>query len=1257
MDQVVRIFTEKKPGFDAPARLLQQELQEYLGIKGLRRVRLIYRYDLLLKEEEKDRVLAALFPETLADRIFVEELPLATTDYLLIKEPLLGQFHPKEAGASQAIALLTGRPEPPVRVAEILVLSGDLSGADLEGIKSYWLNPLAAQEGRWEKPASLQPTLAAPSQVAVLEGFIAKSEEELAALGEELGLAMSPADLRFCQAYFRDREQRDPTVTEIRILDTYWSDHCRHKTFNTPITAVTIEESPLTKPIQTAYEAYLAAREALAPAGDRPLCLMDLATASMKELRRLGHLEDLEESEETNAASIRITVDRDGRPEKWLLMFKNETHNHPTEIEPYAGAATCLGGAIRDPMSGRSYVYQALRVTGSGDPRTPFHQTRPGKLPQRYITRTAAEGYSRYGTQVGVPAGQVTEIYHEGYVAKRMELGAVIAAAPEDSVQRQKPQPGDVILLVGNKTGRDGCGGAASSSKALGQAPLKPGAAEVPAGNPLEERKLIRLFRNPAATRLIKKCNDFGAGGISVAIGELAEGLVIDLDKVPLTLIDLDGTEIATSESQERMAVVIAPENVPAFLALAEAEGLTATPIAGVTPDRRMKIYWQGKLIADLDRELLDAGGLKEEVQVKVTAPPGDAASLFSPAPAAEQEDLRVAWLANLRQLNTAGQRCLAQRFDHTAGGYAVLAPYGGEYQATPQEGMVSQIPVPQGETTTGTIMTFGFDPYLTERSPFHGGLYAVVEAVAKNVALGGDYARIRLSLQEYFEKLGRQPEKWGKPFAALLGAYWAQKQLLLPSIGGKDSMSGTWQDLDVPPTLVAFAVNTVDVTRVVSAEFKQPGSWIVLVPAPKDEAGLPDFARLQANFRRVHALIQTGQVLAAATVRQGGLAAALSRMAFGNRLGFILEETLSPAELFAPDYGSLLLEIPEELEPEELFRGVPFRRLGRTQQEAALVVNGVTIRLAEAYEAWQEPLAGVFAGVRPQETPAPPPVDPPVYTAKRGRKTSVPIARPRVCLPVFPGTNGEYEVERAFTRAGGLVLTPVLVNQTPEKLQESLQRFAQALTECQILVLAGGAANWDEPEGAGKYLELALRHPLVQESLLAFLARDGLILGLGNGFQALLRTGLLPYGEFRPLHPQGPLLTVNASGQHEAQFVRTKVVSVLSPWLALTEVGEEFVVPISCLEGRFLATQEEAAELFRRGQVATLYVDRQGQPARAYEDNPTGAWYAVEGLTSPDGRILGKMAHPERLGQYTAQNIPGAKTMPLFQAGIAYFR
>lgn len=1257
MSDIVRILTEKKAGFDAQAQALLKEFQDYLGINGLTRLRIIHRYDLLLDKDKADQVIAALFPETIADRTYIETLPFEADDRILIKETPLGQFNPKEAATAHCITLLTGQPNPIVRTGEILILSGDISIEELHRIKSYWLNPLESQEGLWEKPGTIRIAPVPPKKIAVLEGFTHKSKKELAQLREELGLAMSEADLYFCQEYFRDQEQRDPTMTEIRILDTYWSDHCRHKTFLTPIKEVVIEEDVTTRPIETAYQAYLEARESLGLHIEKEICLMDLATIGMKELRRLGHLEDLDESEEINACSIRIIVEQNGNPEEWLLMFKNETHNHPTEIEPYGGAATCLGGAIRDPMSGRSYVYQAMRVTGSGNPHTPVNQTLPGKLPQRYITKKAALGYSSYGNQVGVPAGQVAEVYHEGFLAKRLELGAVIAAAPRENVVRQTPQPGDAILLVGNKTGRDGCGGAAGSSKELDDLLTQPWASQVPVGNPLEERKFMRLFRNPAATRLIKKCNDFGAGGVSVAIGELADGLVIDLDQVPLAYEGLDGTEIATAESQERMAVVVAPENVPTFIKLAEQENLEATPVAGVTPDRRMKMYWQGELIVDLDRDFLDSGGIKEEASVKVTAPGKENSCLFHLPQEIRQDNLKEAWLANLKKLNTASQKSLSQLFDSTAGGHTVIAPYGGKYQSTPAEGMVSQIPVPEGETTTGSIMTFGFNPELTQWSPFHGGLYAVVEAVAKNVALGGNHQTIRLSLQEYFEKLGGHPEKWGKPFAALLGAYWAQKQFLIPAIGGKDSMSGTWQDLNVPPTLVAFAVNTVDVNKVVSSEFKQPNNQVVLVPAPKDETGIPDFQQLNANFRKIHELIQAGHVLAAGSVKAGGLAAALSKMAFGNRVGFALDEPLGPEELFSLDYGTIILEMPANLELKDVFRGVAFRRIGTTHSQETMVVNNMEISLEKAYETWQSPLESIFASPVAHNTVVPLPAEQRVYSHRSQHKHATPFARPRVLIPVFPGTNGEFEAQRAFAKAGGIVKTVVIANRTKELLEKSLRHLAREIATSQILMLPGGASNWDEPEGAGKYMELILRHPIVQESVLRLLEQDGLILGLGNGFQALVRLGLLPYGEFREPQPNAPLITVNYTGQHEARYVTTKVVSTLSPWLRLMEIGDEYVMPVSCLEGRFIAPEEDLAWLFAQGQVATQYVDHQGQPTGDYCFNPTGSWYAIEGITSPDGRILGKMGHPERLGKYTAINIPGHKEQPLFKAGIAYFR
>ena len=1256
MNKVIRIFVERESGFDVQAKLLLKEFRDFLGVKSLSGLRLVHRYDLALKEQDLPLIREQLFPETVADEIHYEVLPQEPTDRVLIKEYLPGLFDPKKEAVSQLLKLLTAEENTPIQTAQMLVMSGELSQAELGKIKAYWLNPLESREASPDKPSTLAEPIPLPKNIAVLDGFIDKTEQDLTRLHRELGLAMSLSDLRFCRDWYRNREKRNPTLTEIRIIDTYWSDHCRHKTFLTPIERTTIEPGLYTKPVEKAYHAYLEARKAL-NRRDKDICLMDLATIGMRELKKLGYLDDLDESEEINACSIKINVDRDGTEEEWLLMFKNETHNHPTEIEPNGGAATCLGGAVRDPMSGRSYVYQAMRITGSADPREAWADTLPGKLPQRLITREAAFGYSSYGNRLGVPAGQAVEYYDDGFRAKRMELGAVIAAAPKDNVVRKAPEPGDTILLVGGKTGRDGCGGAAGSSKETGEVttPLK--GAEVPKGNPAEERKLMRLFRNPAATRLIKKCNDFGAGGVSVAIGELAEGIVVNLDAVPTAYPGLDGTELAISESQERMAVVIAPQNAPTFIQLAEAEGLSAVPVAGVTPDRRVKMYWKGKLIVDLDREFLDSGGIKDKTTVTVTAPEGEPNSLKGVPDHLQGKltNVKEAWLSNLRNINVCSQKALAYPFDSTAGGNAVLAPYGGKYQATPSEGMVSKIPVPEGDTTTGSIMTFGYTPQIARWSPFHGGLYAVVEAVAKNVALGGDQRRIRLSFQEYFEKLEEDPQKWGKPFAALLGAYWAQKNFLVPSIGGKDSMSGSWKELSVPPTLVAFAVNTVNVTKVVSAEFKQPGSHIVLVAAPKDKEGVPDFAILNKNYSKIHALIQAGHVLAAATVKTGGLAATLTKMAFGNRIGFTLEAT-EIEQLFAPDYGSIVLEIPGELNLKETFRDVPYRLMGTTLAEAIIQVNDTIINLAEAHQAWTEPLEEVFGITRALDREVPMGKEYPVFNGRKSKSVSSSIAKPRVLIPVFHGTNGEYEAERAFKEAGGLVKTLIIRHQTKAHLSASLEEFAKELVNSQILVLPGGFAGEDEPEGAGKYLAAILKQPMIKDSVMRLLANDGLILGMGNGFQALVRVGLLPYGEFRD-GATGTILTVNQVGQHISCYATTKIVSTLSPWLSQHEVGEEHTVPLSCTEGRFFAGAEEIEKLFKQGQVATQYVDDRGKQSGTFPYNPTGSFHAIEGITSPDGRILGKMGHSERFSPFVAVNIPGNKEQRIFQAGIAYFR
>ncbi len=1248
MMEVKRVFVEKKAGFDQNARHLLQELQNFLGISGLKNLRLLNRYDLELEQGEAPAILETVFPETIAETIYFEKLPLTGQEFLLTKEYLPGQFDPKIQGLSHLLKLLSDNEQPLARTGEIMLLDGNLSRQSLQKINNYWLNPLEAREANQTKPTGLKEHYPQPQPVPLLEYFIYHPHKRLVKLHRDLGLAMSIDDLVFCQEYFRNRERRNPSITEIRIIDTYWSDHCRHKTFFTPLEEIEISPDASAKPIRDAFQAYLESRAQIPKLANKDLCLMDLALIGMRELKEQGLLEDLDESEEVNAASIKIEVSVDGVKEDWLLMFKNETHNHPTEIEPRGGAATCLGGAIRDPLSGRSYVYQAMRVTGSGDPRASYKDTLPGKLPQRQITKEAALGYSYYGNQIGVPAGQVAEFYHDGFLAKRMELGAVIAAAPQENVRRSTPKPGDYVLLLGNKTGRDGCGGAAGSSKEHVQDDdYTLIGTEVPKGNPPEERKLIRLFRNPEAAKLIKKCNDFGAGGVSVAIGELADGLNINLNAVPLAYPGLDGTEIAISESQERMAVVISPENVKTFIQLARKENVSAAVVAEVAGGKRVKMNWHDDLIVDLERRFLDTGGVKDQAKVKIN-PIDYAISPFNKLPSLVEKnygDLKAAWLANLEDLNVCSQKPLMDLFDSTAGGGTVIAPYGGREKVTPAEGMVAKIPLLKGETTTGSIMTFGYNPEVSDWSPFHGGLYAVIEAVAKSVALGGNHRKIRMSFQEYFERLEQDPEKWGKPFSALLGAYLAQKNFLIPAIGGKDSMSGSWQEINVPPTLVAFSVATTDITKVISSDFKQPGSQILLIPTPKDEQEMPDFNLLNRNFTVIHQNIRAGRVLAAGTVKTGGLAALLSQMAFGNKLGLEITEKMNFRQLFSPNYGSMVLELPADSMPDELFGEINYQLIGKTKAGGAISLGDTEIPLEGALAAWKAPLKEIFSNeplasikIRQQDSY-------PLYQTKTKQKASVSYAKPRVLIPVFVGTNGEYEGAKAFERAGALVETLVFRDLSRVEANNTIQEFAKKLKESQILMLPGGVSGWDEPERAGKYGAQVLWQPLVQEAVLNFLEKEGLILGIGNGFQILLNTGLLPYGKYRQLTNTSPLLVQNHRGQYVADYVRTKVVSNLSPWFNKLKPGEEFLLPLSCYEGRFVGSEGELLGLFETGQVASTYLY-----------NPTGSDFAIEGITSPDGRILGKMAHSERWSPGVAINLTGNKQQDIFGGAVEYF-
>jgi phosphoribosylformylglycinamidine synthase len=1260
MAVIRRIFVEKKAGYDIEAKAMLLDFRENLAVGGLRSLRLLNRYDVSgISGREMQRARHSVFAELPVDEIYDEHFPLAADETAFASEFLPGQYDQRADSAAQCLQLLSPGSSPLVATARVIVLRGTLNAGELQKIKRYCINPVDCREAALSKPVSLSLRAPVPAAVPVLKKFVAKSAAALAALGNELGLAMDAADLRQCQAYFRDAEQRDPTLTEIRLLDTYWSDHCRHTTFLTGIARVAIDPDPGCEPVRAAYGAYLDTRRRLYGEHQGAISLMDLALLAMREQRAAGRLGDVEFSPEINACSMALTVDVDGKNEEWLVMFKNETHNHPTEIEPFGGAATCLGGAIRDPLSGRAYVYQAMRVTGSGDPRAAVADTLPGKLPQRKITTEAAHGFSSYGNQVGLATGQVSEVYHPGYVAKRLEIGAVIGAAPRKNVRRRIPRPGDKVLLVGGRTGRDGIGGATGSSKAHGESSLKTCGAEVQKGNPPGERKLQRLFRDPSASRMIKRCNDFGAGGVAVAVGELAPGLDVDLDRVPKKYAGLDGGELALSESQERMAVVVAAADTRRFQRLAAAENLEATVIARVVARRRLRLTWRGRTIVDLDRDFLDSHGAERQAAVEIAAPdPGRI--YFKTAPAMRRlPDLAAAWAEALSGLNACSQKGLVERFDSSIGAATIFSPFGGKYQATPADVMVAKIPLLCGETRSGTAMGFGFNPQLSSWSPFHGGLYAVIEAVARVAACGGDFRRVRLSLQEYFPKPGRDPRRWGLPFAALLGAFTAQQQLEIPAIGGKDSMSGTFGNLDVPPTLVAFAVTGVDVRRVVSPEFKQAGSQVVWLPLPRDGNDVPDFVALKKNFARVHGLIAKGKVLAAQSLHGGGLAEGLSKMCFGNRLGMAFAEPQLAAELFFPAFGSLVLEVPERESVSGLFSGLDCRVLGKTLPEAVIRVNGLELDLDSLREHWEKPLEDVFP-TRVEKAPlvADPGWERPPARERASRRGHRPLARPRVLITVFPGTNNEYDVSSAFARAGGKPDTLVFRNQRAIDIEASSRELAAAIKRSQILMIPGGFSAGDEPDGSGKFIAAAFRHPRLRDAVHGLLERkDGLILGICNGFQALIKLGLLPYGEIRELTADAPTLTFNLIGRLVSRPVRTKLVSTLSPWFSLCRAGDIHTLPVAHAEGRFVAPAPTIELLFSLGQVATQYVDFEGKPTLDSFFNPNGSMLAIEAISSPDGRILGKMAHSDRISGHVLQNIPGNKDQKLFASGVRYFQ
>ncbi|MGI6093535.1 MAG: phosphoribosylformylglycinamidine synthase [Negativicutes bacterium] len=1257
MQTIRRIFVEKKAGFDVEARSLYADLKENLGIAGLTGVRIVNRYDVAgLDNEEYNKARNIIFAEPPVDNVYDEELPVDKYAAIFAIEYLPGQYDQRADSAAQCIQILTQKDRPNVISAKVIILYGVMSEQEIIKIKNYCINPVEAREAALAKPATLEISHEIPDNVEVLTGFIDKTTDQLKVLYADLSLAMSFADFEFCQQYFKETEKRDPTITEIRVIDTYWSDHCRHTTFNTVINNVEVAQGHFTKPVKRVYEEYLDIRREIYTSHHKDICLMDIAVIGMKELKKQGKLGDLDESDEINACSIVVDVDIDGHGEEWLIMFKNETHNHPTEIEPFGGAATCLGGCIRDPLSGRSYVYQAMRITGSGDPRRKVEDTLPGKLPQRKITIGAASGYSSYGNQIGLATGHVTEIYDEGYIAKRMEIGAVVAAAPRTNVVREAPAAGDVVILVGGRTGRDGCGGATGSSKEHTEESLASCGSEVQKGNPPTERKIQRLFRNPEASRMIKRCNDFGAGGVSVSIGELTDGVAINLDVIPKKYEGLDGTELAISESQERMSVVVAAENVARFISLADDENLEATVVAEVTAEPRLKMMWRNKNIVDLSREFLNTNGVKQQTDVYVTAPE-PTANFFSrvnPEILADGNDLQKAWLANLRDINVCSQKGLIERFDSSIGAGTVIMPFGGKHQLTPAEGMAAKVPVLKGETTTATIMTHGYDPKLTTWSPFHGAVYAVVEAAAKVVAMGGDYHKIRLTLQEYFEKLGQDKRKWGKPFGALLGALHAQRQLGIPAIGGKDSMSGTFMDLNVPPTLVAFAVATANAKHIISPEFKKADSRVVLIPLERDEYELPNFDKLSLGYAKIFELIAAGKVLAAHTVKTGGIAAAVSKMSFGNRIGMKFAEDVACDKLFSADYGSIILELGQEIDLGQTLGDIEYTLLGTTQSEPVILINNCTISLDDALAAWQQPLEKIFP--TQTEKVVPHPAYKPYYRSQPS-KSSIKCARPRVFIPVFPGTNCEYDSAKAFEQAGAAVSTLVVRNLTASAVEESVEKITAEINQAQIVMLPGGFSAGDEPDGSGKFIATMFRNPRIKEAIDNLLKqRDGLMLGICNGFQALIKLGLVPYGKIVDLSSQSPTLTYNKIGRHISCMAQTKIVSNLSPWLSNVDVGDIHTIALSHGEGRFVADAELIEQLSRNGQIAAQYVDLDGNPSNDVEYNANGSMCAIEAITSPDGRILGKMGHSERIGANVAKNVPGCKDQQLFAAGVKYF-
>ena len=1243
-----RIFVEKKPEFAIVAKELKNEMAEYLGIAS-EGVRALVRYDIEdISDETYEKAKVTVFSEPPVDDIYEEHFPHNEDDFVFTVEYLPGQFDQRADSAEQCVCLLNPAEKPIIRSATTYVVSGTLTDEQRDALVKHCVNPVDSRVASEEKPETLAEHYDEPADVAIIDGFKDMEEEALREIYGSLGLAMTFADFCHIQHYFHDEEQRDPSMTEIRVLDTYWSDHCRHTTFATELTDVHFDEGYYRPLLEDAFKRYLADhKEQYIGRDDKYVCLMDIGTLAAKRIRKMGLLDDQEVSDEINACSIVVPVVMDGKKEEWLVNFKNETHNHPTEIEPFGGAATCLGGCIRDPLSGRTYVYQAMRVTGAADPTKPLNETLPGKLPQRKIVTTAAHGYSSYGNQIGLATGLVNEIYHPNYVAKRMEIGAVVAAAPRRQVKRLTSDPGDVVILLGGRTGRDGCGGATGASKAHNTASLTTCGAEVQKGNAPTERKIQRLFRREEVSSLIKKCNDFGAGGVSVAIGELADGLQINLDKVPKKYAGLDGTELAISESQERMAVVVDPKDVDQMLKYADEENLEAVVVATVTEEPRMVITWRGKEVVNLSRRFIDTNGAHQEAAVRVELPKvdqDDQNNQTNPAGVKER------WLHNLADLNVCSQKGLVEMFDSTIGAGSVVMPYGGKTQTTPTQSMIGQLPTLTAKCDTVTIMSYGFDPFLSSWSPFHGAVYAVVDSVAKVAAAGGDVTKVRLTFQEYFKKLGNDPYRWGQPFSALLGAYDAQMGLKLPAIGGKDSMSGTFNDIDVPPTLCSFAVGISDMKHVVTPELKQAGHYLYLLEIKPNRMNMPNYRMLMAMYKAVHQAVGRGAVKAAYAVGYGGIAEAVSKMAFGNRMGVHFDEKIGVDELFEKKYGALVVEVENCGELPAVAR-----KIGCVTDDGVFEVAGERIEMNDMLQAWTNRLEDIFP-TKSMTTDTQ--VDAkPLYKAKRVYVNRHKVAKPRVFIPVFPGTNCEYDSARAFLRAGAEVETLVFRNQNANQICESVDAFAQAISNSQMVMIPGGFSAGDEPEGSAKFITSVFRNAKIADEVMRLLReRDGLMLGICNGFQALVKLGLVPYGEIRPQSADSPTLTFNTIGRHQSMMAYTKVVSNLSPWLQQAELGKSYVVPISHGEGRFVAPEAWIDRLFDNGQVATQYVDLDGNATMVEPYNMNGSYRAIEGITSPDGRVLGKMAHSERRREGTYLNIYGCQDQRIFESGVEYF-